>query len=135
MFREGSVIQRLAYYSDLFMAAGIYLFSLRVKLAPPGKLMRLALPGKTTAPGESREKIEKYVRFCLFLQSKTGVRHTCLTSSVVLCNYLRRNGINANIVLSCKKDDEAMRGHAWVETGERITNEGWHNITRYPDGP
>jgi hypothetical protein len=124
-------IRKLVYYKDLLLLMHTFFASLKVSLSPDDFLLSLAIP-YNRRKSEEKEKIVKYVHFCLFLRKYLGFKDTCLTSSLLLCSLLRQHGIDAQMNFSAKKDREEMAGHCWVSVGnERIASD-YTLIFKYP---
>jgi hypothetical protein len=124
-------IRKLAYYKDFPLLWRTFFTSLKVSLSTDNSLVSLANPRPRKNGGE-QEKIVRYVNLCLHLRRRMGFKDSCFTSSLLLCNLLRQNGINAHINFSAKKDREKMEGHCWVSVGEEKIVSDYTLIFRYP---
>jgi len=124
-------IRKLRYYRDFPLLWRTFFTSLKVSLSQDNPLISLAnlRQRKNT---EEKEKIVKYVNFCLYLRRRLGFKDSCFTSSLLLCNLLRQNGINARINFSAKRDREKMEGHCWVSVGEEKIVSDYTLIFKYP---
>ncbi len=124
-------IRKLRDYRDFPLLWRTFFTSLKVSLSQDNPLISLAnLRQRKNA--EEKEKIVKYVNFCLHLRRRLGFKDSCLTSSLLLCNLLRQNGINARINFSAKRDREKMEGHCWVSVGEEKIVSDYTLIFKYP---
>jgi hypothetical protein len=56
---------------------------------------------------------------------------TCLRRSLVLWYLLRRQGIDSEIRLGIRKQDDRALGHAWVEIDGHIINDDSETIQHY----
>jgi hypothetical protein len=57
-------------------------------------------------------------------------RPTCLHRSLALWWMLRRRGLDARLRIGVRSQEDRVEGHAWVEYGESVLNEGAH-LTGY----
>ncbi len=124
-------IRKLEYYKDLRLLWRTFFTSLKVSLSQNNSFISLANPRPRKNAGE-QEKIMRYVNLCLHLRRRLGFKDSCLTSSLLLCNLLRQNGINAHINFSAKKETEKMEGHCWVSVGEEKIVSDYTLIFKYP---
>ena len=124
-------IRKLGYYKDIPLLVHTFFTSLKVSLSPDDSLLSLAIP-KKRRQSEQKEKIVKYVHFCLFLRKYLGFKDTCLTSSLLLCSLLRQYGVDAQMNFSAKKDREEMAGHCWVSVGNEKIACDYTLIFKYP---
>ncbi len=124
-------IRKLEYYKDLRLLWRTFFTSLKVSLSQNNSFISLANPRPRKNAGE-QEKIMRYVNLCLHLRRRLGFKDSCLTSSLLLCNLLRQNGINAHINFSAKKETEKMEGHCWVSVGEEKIASDYTLIFKYP---
>lgn len=124
-------IRKLGYFRDIPLLTRTFFTSLKVSLSPDSSLISLANL-KPRGKAEDREKVVKYVHFCLYLRRLLGFKDTCLTSSLLLCNLLRQYGIDAQMNFSAKKDKESLSGHCWVSVGEEKIVSDYTLIFKYP---
>ncbi len=124
-------IRKLGYYKDFPLLLHTFFASLKVSLSPDNSLLSLAIP-KKRRKSEEKEKIVKYVHFCLYLRKYLGFKDTCLKSSLLLCSLLRQYGIEAQVNFSAKKDREKMEGHCWVSVEEEKIANDYTLIFKYP---
>jgi len=124
-------IRKLRYYKDFPLLWRTFFLSLKVSLSQNSSFISLANP-RQKKNAEEKEKIVRYANLCLHLRRRMGFKDSCLTSSLLLCNLLRQNGINAHINFSAKKDTEKMEGHCWVSVGEEKIVSDYTLIFKYP---
>ena len=124
-------IRKLRYYKDFPLLWRTFFMSLKVSLSQNNSFISLANPRRRKNTDE-KEKIVRYVKLCLHLRRRMGFKDSCLTSSLLLCNLLRQNGINAHVNFSAKKDTEKMEGHCWVSVGEEKILSDYTLIFKYP---
>jgi len=124
-------VRKLSDYKDLPLLFRVFFVSLKISLSPSEALIRLANPQPCRRHKE-REKIVKYVCLCLYFRKLLGLKDTCLTSSLLLCNVLRQYGIEAQVNFSAKKDKKNMAGHCWVSIGDEEISSDYSLIFKYP---
>jgi hypothetical protein len=98
-----------------------------------------ALPcRRASAKAQGREKIIRYVNLCTYLRRKLGIKDTCLSYSLLLCQVLRREGIEARINFGAQKktrhESEKLPfiGHCWVSVNDEELKAPYALIFRYP---
>ena len=126
-------VEKFYYYSDFCLLLRIFLLSIRISLSPNHSLIPLANPRPRKRKLE-REKVTRYINLCLYLRKFLGFKDTCFTSSLLLCHFLRRSGINAQVNFAAKKANinKGMTGHCWVSIDEDKDGEDWRVIFKYP---
>lgn len=123
--------RKLCDYKDLPLLLRIIFVSLKISLSPAKALIPLANP-QPCGKHKEREKIVRYVGLFLYFRKLLGLKDTCLTSSLLLCNVLRQYGIEAQVNFSAKKDKKNMAGHCWVSVGAEEISSDYTLIFKYP---
>ena len=127
------IIRKIKKYKDVGFLLRIFFFALKLDFTP-NHLLISQLDVSTKVSGQSKDKDEiiRYVNLCFLIRKKLGYRDACLKTSLILCAFLRRYGINAQVCFAAKKDNNKMQGHCWVEIGNQNAGDGWKMIFRYP---
>jgi len=60
------------------------------------------------------EEIERAVNRALRAGSLFGGLNTCFSRAAVRCRLMRREGLEARMILGLRKEGGALDGHAWV---------------------
>lgn len=137
MFNEKiKTIKKILYYRDVKLLWRVFTASLKISFISSvrqGRLLNLLkLPEKTIpAKKEDMDKIYKYVCLCLFILRKLGFRHTCFTSSLLLCYILRQAGVAASVNFGARKTEGELVGHCWVSQGRDVITD-YQTIFRCP---
>ena len=56
----------------------------------------------------------------------------CLQSSIALHDWLAHGGVYPDLRIGARRDGDRLAGHAWVELGGRVLNDGPHVEARFP---
>jgi hypothetical protein len=86
----------------------------------------------------NKDKIYAYVNLYFLIRRKLGIRDTCLTYSVFLCQMLVQSGVNAKINFGAKKTGfesgagSNMIGHCWVTVGEQEVVTDYQLLCKHP---
>lgn len=108
----------------VFKLAVIYFFK------GSGSVLKLLEGVERRTKSYSKIKIEKYVNLFIFIQSKLGIRYTCLTYSILLCYILRKSGYDAKINFGANNKEY---GHCWVTIGDEEVKMPFGLILKYPE--
>ena len=140
--RQNKILRNVLYYSNLRLFFYILVTSLKISYRASSfshqSLIEVANQKKNKYIRNDEEKIIRYVRLYLRLRKKLGVKDTCLTYSILLCNTLRKFGLDAKISFAAKKEtslpaeDFPLSGHCWVSINEKNTPSEWQPIFEYP---
>lgn len=124
-------IRKLTYYRDFGLLLRVSFISLKVSFSPNRFLIPLATP-KGKGRSEAREKIFRYAHLILHLRKLVGLRETCLTRFLLLCNLLRYFGASTQAGFGTKQDGRKMADHCWVAVENEDSPGDWQTIFRYP---
>lgn len=145
MFDEKiKTIKKILYYRDVKLLWRVFTASLKISFISSIRrsqlLNFLVSPKKNITKNADENRIIKYVGFCVFIRKKLGIRDTCLTYSILLCNILRRAGIDAKVNFGAKKREENgnpedlnLIGHCWVTIGNEKKETAEKLIFCYPE--
>jgi len=136
-------LKKLLYYRDVKLFLDIIITSLKIFFT--SSLKRINAPfylspfGKPSSISNSEiDKVTRYVALYTFIRSKLGFRETCFTYSTLLCNVLRRRGVDAHVNFGARKktnqklDDIPLAGHCWVTVKDEEMQTGYLKIFQYP---
>lgn len=82
-----------------------------------------ASPADRIIHPEDRSRAGRYAHWIEVASRHHIVRARCLQQSLVLHQWLRREGLPSELRIGVRKEGGALRAHAWVELGDQIVND------------
>jgi len=137
-------LKKVLHYKDLRMLWTVFFTSLKISViscikGPHSTIISMPSVNTDIVKKYSRYEINRYVNLCVFIRRKLGICDTCLTYSILLCNMLRRAGVEAKINFGAKKREEKKNpedlnliGHAWITVDDEELQVPYERILQYP---
>ena len=101
------------FWLFLRIGAWILLITILLRLASLQNLMRIITPSSPAPKKYPRDKIVNFISFWLG-REKLFLQRGCLKRSLVLYRYLRLQSEPVCFCLGIRKENEELRGHAWL---------------------
>lgn len=124
--------RKLFYYRDVGLLFFIIANILIVALTPPEKRLRLVDVDGIVEKGCSFEKLRRYVTFVCFIMRRLRINPSCFTNSIAICRVVKKKGFDAKIVFGCNFEERKLRGHCWVDFGEKMECDKFQQVFTYP---
>jgi hypothetical protein len=124
-------LTKIISYCDFPLFIRILFFSFKIDLTPDKKLAHLVDCG-ISKNLVAENKLRRYVNLCWRVRHLLGFRDRCLKQAVLLCYFLRRQGIDSRLYFALKKEDGLLKGHCWQEIGNATALPDWEIVSNYP---
>jgi hypothetical protein len=121
----------------LFIRAfiGLVLVDLKLRTSGSQRLISPAELAEQRPPRQSSteflQQAECYARWLEIAARHHVVRAQCLHRSLVLHRWLRREGLPSELRIGVRKEDGALKAHAWVELGGEVVREGRNAVAAF----